>query len=148
MTPETVDVIANGARVANEFLTVTGLGAVALKRLAAKGIDVKRLQNSSLVQAAENAAQPLVMDVLIKGQPLTDPAVLADVTLAPKALLMMTHAGIVATIGANAADMQRIARNAGGEGGAGSNRPSGAGGRLARCLNRSFTKPCAESFPP
>jgi hypothetical protein len=112
MTPETIDAISNGVRVVIEFLTVTGLGAAALKMLKAKGVDVQRIQNNNLVQAAENAAQPLIMDLVVKGKSITDPTVLSDVTLALKASLLATHAQTAAAIGAAPADVERIASNA------------------------------------
>jgi hypothetical protein len=112
MTPQTAEALATGLRLLVELATATGLGAAALKLLAAKGVDVQRIQNSNLVQAAENTAQSLMLDILVQGKSIKDPAVLADAVAALKTSLSSSHGETVAALGASPADIQRIAANA------------------------------------
>ena len=112
MTPETFDTTAKIVQLGIELLVSSGAAAALVAYLKGKGVDLQKTQNNKLVQAAENAAWPAILDLTVKGKSITDPSVLSDVTLALKTSLLTTHDGTAAGAGASAADVERIASNA------------------------------------
>jgi hypothetical protein len=112
VTPEQFNEGMQLAQLAVAVVATSGLGAMAVKWLQAKGIDTKAVLNDSLVSAAVNAAPGLLKDVLVSGKSITDPALIAGVVTALTTSLNATHDTTIAKLGATSADVARIATNA------------------------------------
>lgn len=112
MDTATFDAITGAVRSVIELGGALGLGKVALTYLNAQGINTQNLQNNKLVQAAENAAEAGITDILIQGKSPMDPAVLNDVIASIRTSLTQTHAQTIAGAGAAPVDVARVVSNA------------------------------------
>lgn len=95
-----------------QLAAASGLGVAVARYLTAKGIDVHAIQNSAVVQAAGRSAKALLSDVVLKGDRISDPAVIRDVTTAVRDSLANSHRETLDALGATAGDVERIADNA------------------------------------